>query len=130
MRQPEDARTCRHGRSVPTVSGERLCQLQEVVGVVQQAPLLCHHRDPAQEHLSKSSCLFDLPEDGLHRLFAQPVSTAMTTPSDLHLHGACASPDFRVTASAGRGVPVLLPTRGDVAADMPPIQDKEMVSGI
>lgn len=114
--------TFRHGRAVATHSSERLCQLQEVMGDAHQAPLLGHLFDPAQQHLPKPSRLFDLAEDGLHRLFTQPISTAMATPSELHLHGSGASPDLRLTASTSRGRPVVLPARGDVARDMPPPQ--------
>ena len=86
--------TFRHGRAVATHSSERLCQLQEVMGDAHQAPLLGHLFDPAQQHLPKPSRLFDLAEDGLHGLLAQPISTATTTPSQLHLHGSCSSPVF------------------------------------
>ena len=109
------------------LAGAGLCQLQEIMGDAHQAPLLCHLLDPAQQNLPKPSRLFDLAEDGLHRLLAQPVSTAMTTPSELHLHSSCSRPDLRGMASTCRGVPVLLPARGDVAADMPPIQFPEVV---
>jgi hypothetical protein len=57
-------------------------------------PLLCHLLDPPQQHLPKPTRLFDLAEDGLHGLLAQPISTATTTPSQLHLHGSCSSPVF------------------------------------
>jgi hypothetical protein len=130
MTSPEEldrVETSRRNRAGLTpLPGEGLRQLQEVMGAAHQTPLLCHLLDPAQQHLPKPARLFDLAEDGLHGLLAQPISTAMTTPSQLHLHGSCSSPSLRLTASAGRGVPVLLPTRRDVATEMTPIQLSEV----
>lgn len=118
----------RRNRAVPApLPGDGLRQFQEVMGDTHQAPLLRDLLDPAQQHLPKSSRLFDLAEDRLDRLLAQPVSTAIPPSSQLHLHGSCSSPDLRVTASICRGVPVVLPACGDVAADMSPSQFSQVL---
>ena len=122
--QPAFAMTCRHGRSVLPLSGARVRQLQEVVSQTHEAPLLRHRGESAPPHLPKPSTLFDLPEDGLHRLFAQTGSTPIAASSELDLHGPGASPTLCMTG--GRGLSVVVPTGGHVALDMPPLQFPEV----
>jgi hypothetical protein len=107
-------------------SQARMRQLQEVMGQTHQAPLLRHMGESAQQHLPKPSCLFDLPEDRFHCLFAQSASTPIAASSELDLQGPWTSPELCVTDSCRRGMSVVMPTSGHVALDMPPLQFPEI----
>ena len=57
---------------------DRLGELCDVVGGADQRPLCLHGLKAAQQELSKSSCLLDVPEHRLHDLLSQSVPAAIT----------------------------------------------------
>ena len=105
----------RNRAGIVPLPGEGLRQLQEVMGAAHQTPPLCDLLDPTQQ---PSLRLFDT---GRRRA---PLCTCATD-IDCDDHPVSASPAWLVlrvpppglTTSAGRGVPMLLPTRRDMAKD-------------
>ena len=68
------------------VSG-RAGEFGEVVRGADQRPLGLHFFEAAQKELPEPSCLFDLTEDRLDDLLAQPVTAAPSHPLQLVPHG-------------------------------------------
>src|SRR5258708_30365046 len=87
------------------------------MGGADQRPLCLHCLKAAQQELSKSSCLLDLPKHRLHDLLSQSVPAAITGAPQLlphflrHLAADLARGFGRMLGSPGSDIGVDLPAR-------------------
>src|ERR1700678_2855700 len=92
------------------------------MGGADQCPLCLHCLKATQEELSKSSCLFDLPEHRLHDLLSQSVPAAITGALQLLPHFL-----RHLAADLARGLGRMLGSSGsDISVD-PPGRERQKI---
>lgn len=116
-------------RSVLRASSSRSGQFQHVMSTADQTPLTGDLRHAPQQELPEATRLFDLATQGFDHLFSKPIATAMPGSSQADLHRVDSRPRDGLARSGGRGLAVLLPTRGDVSSNGAAIQRLEIVLG-
>lgn len=116
-------------RSILRDSSSRTGQFQPVVDATEQTPLPRDLRQAPQQELPEATRLLNRSKHGFDHLLSQTIATARASAVQADLHRVDSRPRDGLASANGRGLAVLLPTRGDISSHVAASQRLEIVLG-